>query len=201
MKVIPLPLDREAVRIDPMEGLRYVGYRAALPSAEFVRRGVLAMERVRRAMTPRCCYLRVPVYLDRGGQEADLSVFRVRSRSLCQVLTGCQEAFLFAATTGAGVDREMNRAACLSAVDGVVSDAMGSAAIEGVCDLVCAELGRLAGRNLRNRFSPGYGDLPIALQPQLIAVLDAGRQIGLTLTGEMMMAPMKSVTAIVGIEA
>lgn len=52
---------------------------------------------------------------------------------------------------------------------------------------------------MTGRFSPGYGDLPLKTQRELIAKLDAPRKIGLTLNYNDLMIPMKSVTAIIGI--
>ena len=58
---------------------------------------------------------------------------------------------------------------------------------------------RLAGKYLTNRYSPGYGDLPLEVQKPLLEYLNAGRAIGLTLTATNLMVPRKSVTAILGI--
>lgn len=51
----------------------------------------------------------------------------------------------------------------------------------------------------RPRFSPGYGDLPLALQPDLLNFLNAQRWVGITVGKTLLMSPMKSVTAIMGI--
>ena len=55
------------------------------------------------------------------------------------------------------------------------------------------------GRFLTDRFSPGYGDLPLTAQRQLCEALDTGRRIGLSLSPSLLMIPGKSVTAILGI--
>ncbi len=52
---------------------------------------------------------------------------------------------------------------------------------------------------LRFRFSPGYGDLPLAFQRQLLDALQADRRIGIGLTDTLLMTPSKSVSAIIGI--
>ena len=52
---------------------------------------------------------------------------------------------------------------------------------------------------LRPRFSPGYGDLPLELQKDVFRVLDCPRKIGLSLNESLLMSPSKSVTAIIGI--
>ncbi len=55
------------------------------------------------------------------------------------------------------------------------------------------------GESLTHRFSPGYGDLSMSVTEEILAVLDAGRRIGVSVTKSLMMTPMKSVTAIIGI--
>ena len=63
-------------------------------------------------------------------------------------------------------------------------DCCGSAAIEAVCDQAEREITEAMGEpiHLTDRFSPGYGDLPILLQDELIRTVDAPRKIGLTVT-------------------
>ena len=51
----------------------------------------------------------------------------------------------------------------------------------------------------RPRFSPGYGDLPLALQTDFARILDMPRTVGVTLTDTLLMVPSKSVTAIIGL--
>ncbi|MBR3258643.1 MAG: vitamin B12 dependent methionine synthase, partial [Eggerthellaceae bacterium] len=46
---------------------------------------------------------------------------------------------------------------------------------------------------------PGYGDLPLEVQPDLLGLLDASRRLGITLSDSLLMSPTKSVTAIVGL--
>lgn len=51
---------------------------------------------------------------------------------------------------------------------------------------------------LRARFSPGYGDFPLAAQRPLLDALDASRRAGISLTDTLLMTPSKSVSALVG---
>ena len=51
------------------------------------------------------------------------------------------------------------------------------------------------------RFSPGYGDLPIDIQGDILNALNAQRRIGLTVTESSLLVPTKSVTAIIGISS
>ena len=55
------------------------------------------------------------------------------------------------------------------------------------------------GTYLTGRFSPGYGDWPITVQPLLASALDTQRRIGLCVTQTDLLLPRKSVTALLGI--
>ena len=84
----------------------------------------------------------------------------------------------------------------------VVFQAVSVAFLEEFCDEKNRELKeeyQKQGRYLRPRFSPGYGDFSLECQRQLVSALDLGRRIGVTLTDSLLMAPSKSITAVIGI--
>ncbi len=146
-----------------------------------------------------CCrgaFLRVPV---RRGEDGllDFGFGAVRSFDLTRNLSDCSEAFLFAVTLGAGVDRLLLRLSHTSPAKHFLYDGLASALAEAACDR--AEEAFEKGIPCRPRFSPGYGDLPLSFQPALLAALDAGKLAGITLNRSLLMSPMKSITAIVGI--
>lgn len=49
------------------------------------------------------------------------------------------------------------------------------------------------------RFSPGYADFPLEVQPKLLELLDAPRRIGLTVSPGLLLVPTKSVTCVIGV--
>ena len=82
----------------------------------------------------------------------------------------------------------------------VILDACGSALVEKGCDEAERDIAvRFPGLYLTDRFSPGYGDLPLSLQPGICAVLDAERRVGIHVTPSFLMNPSKSVTAVIGL--
>ena len=123
----------------------------------------------------------------------------VDSVDLKRHLVGCKRVILMAATIGAEADRVRMRAAVKSPVEQLIYDALGTEAIEHVCDTFCRDMEEKYGK-LTSRFSPGYGDLPLEYQKNMIDLLDTNRKIGLSLTESLLMSPTKSVTAIVGIK-
>jgi cobalamin-dependent methionine synthase I len=130
-----------------------------------------------------------------------LGPLRVQSRGLSRHLEGCAEAYLFAATLGAGVDRLMQLYSRTDMPAAVVLQACAAALLESCCDEVQEAIatGLNDGLTLRPRFSPGYGDLTLECQLDILRILDAPKKIGLFCTETNMLTPTKSITAIMGV--
>lgn len=146
----------------------------------------------------RCRYAFRRLRIDRPKEGVlDLGFGGITSSALAKNLRGCEEAFVFALTLGHEVDRLLQRLSLISPTKHFVTDALASSLAETACDIaeerICLSLSH------RPRFSPGYGDLPLALQPALLATLDAERNLGITLSDALLMSPSKSITAIMGI--
>lgn len=143
------------------------------------------------------CFATYPLFL-----ETDRCCFdgwSVESKDLVRHLSGCSAAVLFAATVGVELDRTIHRYSRLSPSLAVMLQAIGAERIEALCDTFCKEIETERG-TVTERFSPGYGDLPLSTQGEILRRLDAARRIGVTLTDRFMMLPTKSVTAFVGIK-
>ena len=182
-----MPFDVEAA-------MRYAGCRE--PDA-----GVRALlmdcaEEALPRLTYRVCYRTFPVTVE--GEIVTFPFASVDSRSLARHLEGCEAAVVFGATVGLELDRLLFRAGHTSPARAVCLQAVGSERIEALCDLFEDEMRTEYGA-VRSRFSPGYGDLPLAFQRELFRVLDCPRTIGLTLNESMLMSPSKSVTAVIGV--
>ncbi len=133
------------------------------------------------------------VLLDNG------TVFR--SKVLARYVGESKELFLFGATLGSRVDSALRRMALISVAEAGAGQAVAAALIETYCDDCCAKLQKQLPerKQLKWRFSPGYGDWSLEEQRILFPVLDCAHTIGLTLTDSCMMAPVKSVTAVMAI--
>ena len=156
---------------------------------------------VRDVFAYNVCYIESPVRID--GNTCRFSFGTVASADLAHHLDGCTKVIMFAATVGVAAEREMQKAAVRSPVRALFMDAIGTERIEALCDTFEAEVRRYAaaqGREIRPRFSPGYGDLPLETQRVIFSVLDCPRRIGLALTDGCMMSPSKSVTAFIGMK-
>ncbi|MEG0767205.1 MAG: methionine synthase [Clostridia bacterium] len=115
-------------------------------------------------------------------------------------LAGCSRCILLAVTLGAAVDACIRRAQVVDVLQAVLLDAAASAAIEQACEV--AQTQALQRENdffATTRFSPGYGDFPLAHQADFVRLLDAQRRIGMTTTAFNVLTPRKSITAVIGL--
>jgi len=184
--------------VDRAEVFRYAGIREV--NVRWEEELDRQIARCADAFEGRVCWERFPIAID--GDRVDMTFAAAESRALAKNLQDCREVILFAATVGLGIDRLIRKASAGNVADAVWLQALGAERIEALCDTFCEKQRALAAEKdlyLRPRFSPGYGDLPLALQKDIFRTLDCSRQIGLTLTESLLMMPSKSVTAIVGI--
>lgn len=131
-----------------------------------------------------------------------LDGLEITSRDLARHLGRCCAAVLMAATLGPAADRLLHRCACTDMSKAVVMQSCAAAMIEAVCDGVQQRVeqeARQKGLYIRTRFSPGYGDWALSDQKHILDMLQAARRIGLTVTDSLMLAPTKSVTAVIGL--
>ncbi len=124
------------------------------------------------------------------------------SENLAEILNGSISILAIATTLGSGVDELADRFGGEGRLTAqTIVDAAGSAAIERMTAALQAELAGSYwdnGFTLTRRYSPGYGDFNLDYQPQVLE-LSGGYEIGITLTENNMMLPLKSVTALIGL--
>ena len=186
------------IPFDEKEILRYAMLPSFAPAPEELPLQE-CLKAAKGAANCRAVWRRYP--LARDGEWLDLGFARTDSGDLRRHLEGCGEILLFACTAGAETDRRIARAKLQSAAKGLLMHAIGAQQVEGGCDRLCARLAeRFPDRQLTDRYSPGYGDLPLEMQRDVMKALDCGRTVGITLTDSLLMTPGKSVTAIIGMK-
>lgn len=129
----------------------------------------------------------------------DFGLFSATSKSLAKNLCGCKRAVLFAATIGIEFDRIIAKYNRIAPSKALFFQAIGAERVEALCDVFCQYLKETYGACCP-RFSPGYADLDLKIQKQVMTLLDCSKQVGITLNDSMLMSPSKSVTAFVGIK-
>lgn len=193
--------------VERAEVLRYLGYAGQPLTSELDARVDEMVGRCLEVARPRGC-VRVFDVAGRdegeGGPAVRLSgtALELAGSSIDRHLEGAVAVAVLAVTAGMGVDAELRRLSLTDRVGQLLLDAAGTALVERAADAAEASVvARAAERGLfaNGRFSPGYGDLPLATQPVLLATLDAQRLLGITLSSSLLMTPTKSVTAVIGL--
>ncbi len=177
--------------IDKQEILRYAGCRES--SADVLELMESCLRESEGAFAYNVCYRVLDVSIT--GDICDFGSFSVPSFSLVKSLSGYERVVLFGATVGAEIDRLIAKHSRLSPSRALMLQAIGAERIEALCDAFCNDWTERSPR-----FSPGYGDLPLAIQKDIFSLLDCSRRIGLALNESLIMSPTKSVTAFMGIK-
>ena len=187
-----------AVRVD--DALRCMGVPKEAREGELAERVARTFELLESFVRPRRVWGRFPVSVEGQGIRLGGEV-RIESGDLARLMARSRECWVMAVTLGPEVDRRILLAQKRDMLDGVALDACASVRADALCDEAEGEIFRelREGEFPTMRFSPGYGDAPLSASADLIALLDATRRIGLTLTRSYMMTPVKSVTALIGI--
>ena len=104
-------------------------------------------------------------------------------------LGGCARCVLFSMTLGTQTDMLLRTAGVRDVAEETLLDTTASCLAEACAEEAERELRALyaeRGLFLTRRFSPGYGDFPLSVQPELIRLTNAEKRIGLTATDTCM---------------
>lgn len=115
-----------------------------------------------------------------------------------------QAVLLLAVTLGFACERLLRQAACVNAVQGLMADACASSMVENAAEVFSDTLAyevASQGFTCGKRFSPGYGDFPLSVQPAFLEALGATKTLGIQVTPGDLMVPTKSITAVIPLYA
>lgn len=182
------------------DALRYMRVPSSVHDEELIRTVTRAFERLETFAQPRCVWGRFPIARFDGGIE--VAGAYIHSEDIERLTSRSGECILLAATLGLEVDRQITISQQQNMLDGLALDSCASVMIDAFIDQfikseIYPELHE--GEFVTARFSPGYGDLGMNVIEDIIAVLNATKRIGLSVTRSLMMTPIKSVTAVTGL--
>lgn len=186
------------LKIDLQEVARYLGYGQGEIEPETLQIVHQVTEQLRSVATPRITHQLFSL----EGTELVGTNLRLEGADIARLLQNCDRCILMAATLGQGVDGLIRRLQITDLTRGVIADFCASSMIEAFCNLVNEEVEARwleEGCYLTSRYSPGYGDLPLATQSPLCDLLNTTKTMGLTPTSVHMLIPRKSITAIIGV--
>ena len=182
------------------EAFRYLGYGSSTPDETVLELADKCERELLAAVDGRYVYKYFEIEGLNDGIHLKGANLILTGNSIKEHLAGCKGVILFVATLSDKVDKLIRRLNVAQLSSAIIVDAMAGAAIEQVCDMAEEEI-------LRNfpdkyptwRFSPGYGDLPLELQRDFLNILETPKRIGVNITEGGLMAPVKSVSAIIGL--
>ena len=172
-------------RVNRAEALRYLGYAGQELDAEMearIDKNIAACEREAR---PGFVFRSFPIETCARGVRLVGSSLVLEGDDIARHLRGAAECAVFACTLGMANEAAMARRKAQSALDATIYGAAGSSLVESVADACEATVvADAAKRGMRTnwRYSPGYGDLPLALQPEIVRVLAADKRLGMVAT-------------------
>jgi len=191
------------MNIDKNEVLRYLGYKNNNADKETSHLIDECIAEIVRISKPKYIYRIFD--LEKASDKINLlkTTLSLNGENINTHLKFSSKCALMAATLGVEADRQISIYSNLNLTKALVMDSCAAAAIESVCDMAQQEIKKIAetmGFNITDRFSPGYGDLSIEIQPEIISVLDSFKKIGLSVTESCILIPRKSVTAFIGLQ-
>ena len=186
------------MEVNVREALRYLGIRE--PDEAGLARAQKTARELEARIQPRYLFRDFTLERQEAGvylPEADILLPGELSRAM---LESCPKAALLVCTLGTEFDRLLRAAQARDMAEAVMLDACGSAYVEAGCDAAEKEISaRHPGWYRTDRFSPGYGDLPLSLQPCFLSALNAEKRLGVYTSASFLLNPMKSVTAVIGL--
>ena len=181
------------------EILRYLRVRGEAPE-ELRAQVEAAAKELAETLRPQFVYRALPLEHGEGGIALQGGGVTLAGGLAAKMLRSCDAAVLLCCTLGMEFERRLRALERRDMGKAVILDACGSAWVEAGCDAAEREIAeRFSGRFLTDRFSPGYGDLPLSLQRSVLDALDARRRLGIHLSESFLMTPSKSVTAVIGL--
>ena len=177
---------------DREETIRWLGYKGKSPDGKILSLIEEAEQDLIRTAAPKYTFREFPI----NSLPIELIGNDIKKHT-----EGCDSVIFFAATLGCGVDMLIRAASVDDMTRALVTDCAAGAFIEKFCaveaDVSIAE--KHKGKFLTWRYGAGYGDFPIETQKDIIRILDATKKIGLSANESMVLTPMKSVTAVIGV--
>lgn len=186
------------LKYDLHEAARYMGYKhGAKPSESICELCEDAYNELCKVITPKYIYKEYDFTRTTDGIIIDGIEFK--STKLLSHLKDSNTIILFGATLGVGADTLVRKYSVTDAAMTSIVHSVGASMVENLCDQACEELKSTIKGDHKYRFSPGYGGLDISSQEDFFKLLPMTKQMGVTLSENLLMTPTKTVTAFIGV--
>lgn len=192
------------VSLDKLEVLRYLGHNGQEIDSDLNLRINECIKETKKEIDTKYIY---EIYDIKNDLDLNTIEFKntnliLKSKDVSELLKDCDKCVLMCATLGFNIEKNIRRYSYNDLTKGIIVDACATTSIEEICDLIQDNILQQMskeGKFLTMRYSPGYGDLDISANKDILQVLDAHKRIGVTVTNTGIMIPRKSVVALIGI--
>lgn len=193
---VGMNLEARITELNYQEVLYYLGYRSQEIDESLHTQIKRCMEQIKQCAKPKFVY-RV---LDVNNGVCDF--FPLVGQDAHHLLKDASKIIVIGATIGNDVEKLLMRYEVMNVADALIMDACASVAIENLCNNLEEDIRNYYQKEhlfLSNRFSPGYGDLPLSSQKQFCELLSMEKRIGVHVSDSYIMTPRKSVTAFMAV--
>lgn len=183
------------------EALIFLGYKNAEPDKKTLETVESCIDEINSLKSAKYIYRIFDIITENETVDFLGTTLCMKSRDIARHLGLSKKSAIICATLGSQVDFLINKYNKTDLSRAVIFDACATSFIESVCDKAQDEINLIAsdeGLKITPRFSPGYGDLPIFYQSDIIKITNADKLINLTVTPDSILIPTKSVTAFIG---
>lgn len=186
------------MRTDPELLNRYLKIRGT-PDANTWAKIRSVCESMEETLSPGFIYRQFPLVDTQAGFRLGEDGPLLTGKTAGRMLKGCRSAVVLIATLGFEFDKLLNTSQKRDMAEAVILDACGNAYIEAVADDAEERISTMTDGFLTDRFSPGYGDLPLSLQADMVRLTEADKRLGIHVLSSDMLSPVKTITAFTGI--
>lgn len=191
------------VRINKFEVLRYLGYKNQSINQNINSLIEECIEEVKNDMDIRYIYKILDIDKSKDNIQLFEASLTLQGNDIYRHLKNSHKCAILAVTLGNNIDSKIKYYGRVNLTKSIIFDACATAAVEEACDYVEELIKKDTEKQklyLTGRYSPGYGDFPIAVQSSFINILDAYRKIGLASNESYILIPQKSITAVIGLQ-
>lgn len=189
-------------RIRLEEVLRYLGHGGQDLDSTLLDRIEQGVQRCERELSPRFVW-RVFDLVRRGSEfEVAGTTLVLRGASMNSHLDGACGVALLAGTLGVQSEATLRLLGSTDPLGQLIYDAACTDLVEWGADRTQEEIVEYARAHALAhgmRYSPGYGDLSLDIQPVILDILQTPKRLGLTVTPQHLLVPTKSITALIGL--
>lgn len=133
--------------------------------------------------------------------QLENSEIQLKGKSINKLLINCNKVIIFAATLGINIDKKIKYLEKINLAKGIIFNTTSSVYIDEICDEIEKELKlKYKSHIFTRRYSPGYGDLKLNIQHDILKELNASKSCGIYTDEYNNLIPIKTITALIGIK-